>query len=103
MLKNLKVGTKLVAILVAPVLVLLLLAFVGVNQRLNEASEAQRVSELTDFTASSARLVKELQLEGFYSAVYASMRSSPRVSKSSSRVPKPRRCSHDATASCSGR
>ena len=47
MLKNLKVGTKLVAILVAPVLVLVLLAFVGVRQRLDDASAAQRVEELT--------------------------------------------------------
>ena len=72
MLKNLKVGTKLVAILVAPVLVLLLLAVVGVNQRMNEASDAERVSQLTEFTEASSLLVKELQLEGLYSAVYAS-------------------------------
>jgi signal transduction histidine kinase len=72
MLKNLKVGTKLVAILVAPVLVLLLLAVVGVNQRMNEASDAERVNELTEFTEASSLLVKELQLEGLYSAVYAS-------------------------------
>ena len=34
MLKNLKVTTKLVAILVAPVLVVVVLAYVGVRQRL---------------------------------------------------------------------
>ena len=34
MLKNMKVGTKLLAVLVAPVLVLLVLAGIGVNQRL---------------------------------------------------------------------
>jgi signal transduction histidine kinase len=72
MLKNLKVGTKLVAILVAPVLVLLLLAVVGVNQRMNEASDAERVSQLTEFTGATSLLVKELQLEGLYSSVYTS-------------------------------
>ncbi len=72
MLKNLKVGTKLVAILVAPVLVLLLLAYVGVRQRLDEAGDAQRVEELTSFSQDNAELIKELQLEGLYSAVYAS-------------------------------
>lgn len=72
MLKNLKVGTKLVAILVAPVLVLVLLAFVGVRQRLDEASQATRVEELTNFSEDTTLLIKELQLEGLYSAVYAS-------------------------------
>ena len=72
MLKNLKVGTKLVAILVAPVLVLVLLAFVGVRQRLDDASQATRVEELTNFSEDTTLLIKELQLEGLYSAVFAS-------------------------------
>ena len=39
MLKNMKVGTKLIAVLVAPVLVLVILASIGVSQRLDTASE----------------------------------------------------------------
>lgn len=72
MLKNLKVGTKLVAILLAPVLVLIALAVVGVRQRLADASDAKRVEELTLFAKEDASLVQALQLEGLYSAVYAS-------------------------------
>ncbi len=72
MLKNLKVGTKLVAILLAPVLVLMALAVIGVKQRLADASDAKRVEELTGFAKDDAVLVQALQLEGIYSAVYAS-------------------------------
>jgi signal transduction histidine kinase len=72
MLKNLKVGTKLVAILLAPVLVLMALAVIGVKQRLADASDAKRVEELTGFSKDDAVLVQALQLEGIYSAVYAS-------------------------------
>lgn len=72
MLKNLKVGTKLVAILVAPLLVLIALAYVGVTTRLKEAADAERVQQLTQFVNDNSNLIKELQLEGLYSAVYAS-------------------------------
>jgi len=72
MLKNLKVGTKLVAILLAPVLVLMALAVIGVKQRLADASDAKRVEELTEFAKENADLVQALQIEGLYSAVYAS-------------------------------
>ena len=50
MLKNMKVGTKLIAVLVAPVLVLVILASIGVSQRLDTASSAKRAS-----TASRTR------------------------------------------------
>jgi len=48
MLKNMKVGTKLIAVLVAPVLVLVILASIGVSQRLDTASSAQRVEQLSE-------------------------------------------------------
>jgi signal transduction histidine kinase len=71
MLKNFKVTTKLVAILVAPVLVLVALAYVGVKQRLADASEAQRVEQLTAFMQVNSTLIKEMQLEGLRSAVFS--------------------------------
>jgi len=71
MLRNLKVGTKLFAILVAPVLVLLAVSYVGVKQRLSEASDAQRVQDLTAFVDENSEFIKELELEGLYSAQFA--------------------------------
>ena len=73
MLKNLKVGTKLFAILVAPVLVLIALAYVGVNQRLSDANDAKRVQQLTEFAGTNADLIKELELESLYSAQVLSL------------------------------
>ena len=73
MLKNLKVGTKLVAILVAPVLVLVLLAFVGVPPAPGRGvgGPAGRGAHRLHRGRRSL-LIKELQLEGLYSAVYSS-------------------------------
>jgi signal transduction histidine kinase len=71
MLRNLKVGTKLVAILVAPVLVLLAVSYIGVKQRLTDASDAQRVQDLAAFVEDNSELIKELELEGLYSAQFA--------------------------------
>jgi signal transduction histidine kinase len=71
MLKNMKVTTKLVAILVAPVLVLVALAYVGVRQRQADANEAQRVLALTDFVASTTALLKEVELEAFDAGRYS--------------------------------
>jgi len=68
MLKNFKVTTKLVAILVAPVVVLIALAYVGVNQRLSDANAAKRVQQLTEFAGTNADLMNELELESVYSA-----------------------------------
>src|SRR3954465_6107511 len=68
MLKNLKVTTKLVAILVAPVLVLVALAFVGVSQRQGDAREAERVLALTDFVGATTSLLKEVEREALLAA-----------------------------------
>ena len=70
MLKNMKVRTKLIAVLLAPVLVLVLLATIGVGQRLSVASDAQRVQELAEMAQTSANLAHELQVEAYYSAAY---------------------------------
>ncbi|MBI2705438.1 MAG: nitrate- and nitrite sensing domain-containing protein [Actinobacteria bacterium] len=74
MLKNLKVGTKLVAILVAPVVVLLLLAIIGVRQRLDVAQAADRVQQLTQFAQADYKLATEFEKEGIYSAQYMATR-----------------------------
>src|SRR4051794_6566765 len=71
MLKNLKVTTKLVAILVAPVLVLVALAFVGVSQRQGDAREAERVLALTDFVGATTSLLKEVEREALLAARYS--------------------------------
>jgi len=70
MLKNMKVGTKLIAVLVAPVLVLVILASIGVSQRLDTASSAQRVEQLSEMAAIDANLANEIQREAIYSAAY---------------------------------
>ena len=70
MLKNMKVGTKLIAVLVAPVLVLVILATIGVSQRLDTASSAKRVEELAQMAAADANLANEIQREAIYSAAY---------------------------------
>jgi signal transduction histidine kinase len=70
MLKNMKVGTKLIAVLVAPVLVLLILGYVGVSQRLSTASSTQRVEQLAKMAAVNANLAHQLQRESIYSAAY---------------------------------
>jgi len=70
MLKNMKVGTKLYAVLAAPLLVLVILAYVGVSQRLTVASGAQRVEQLATMAQTSANLANELQAEAYYSAAY---------------------------------
>ncbi len=70
MLKNMKVGTKLIAVLVAPVLVLLILAASGSASASSTASSTQRVEQLAQMAAVDANLAHELQREAIYSAAY---------------------------------
>jgi len=70
MLRNMKVSTKLFTVLAAPVVVLIVLATIGVNQRLTEAQDASRVEELTSFVAVNSDLVEALQVESTWSAAY---------------------------------
>ena len=70
MLKNMKVGTKLFAVLAAPLVVLVILASIGVSQRLTVASSAQRVQQLATMAQTDANLAHELQAEAYYSAAY---------------------------------
>lgn len=70
MLRNMKVGTKLVTVLAAPVIVLVVLAVVGVTGRLAEASDASRVEELTQFVTVNSDLINQLQQESVWSAAF---------------------------------
>src|SRR4051812_40096755 len=70
MLKNMKVGTKLIAVLLAPVLLLIVLAGIGVSQRLDTAKSAQRVEQLAEMAAVSANLSHELQNEAVLSGAF---------------------------------
>ena len=71
MLKNMKVGTKLLAVLVAPVLVLLILGYVGREPTAqHRAARTQRVEQLANMAAVNANLAHELQREAIYSAAY---------------------------------
>src|SRR5215831_6528012 len=73
--KNLKVGTKLVAILVAPFAVLILLAVIGVQQRIDVANAATRVQQLTTLAQADANIAAELQKEGINSAAYTASKT----------------------------
>ena len=68
--KNLKVGTKLFAILAAPAAVLLVLAFIGASERIDTASEASEVEELTAFAGVTADVIEEIHLEQLAAARY---------------------------------
>ncbi|MCX7621030.1 MAG: nitrate- and nitrite sensing domain-containing protein [Acidimicrobiales bacterium] len=70
MLKNMKVGAKLFAILVAPVVVLIILAVVGVMDRKQTADTASRVGELASFATATQNLAFQIEVEGVYSVAY---------------------------------
>ncbi len=70
MLKNLKVSTKLFAVLVAPVVVLVLLAVIGITQRNADAQDAARTAELAEFTETTSDVVSALERENILSSAY---------------------------------
>ena len=72
MLRNAPIRTKLVATLIAPLLVLTTLALVGIRSNLAESAKAARVNEFVVFAGSLAPLVHELQGERSLSSSYAS-------------------------------
>jgi signal transduction histidine kinase len=65
-------STKLFTVLAAPVAVLLLLSVLGVTTRRAEASDANRVKQLSEFVQVDANLVDQLQREAIWSAAYMS-------------------------------
>jgi hypothetical protein len=69
-MKNWKVSTKLIAVLMAPLIVLIGLAWVGINERRDQAAEASRAEDLTELAAKGSALIHELQNETIFSAAY---------------------------------
>jgi signal transduction histidine kinase len=74
MLKNLRVGTKLVVILVAPLVALGVLAGVGVVDRLNNAAAARRAAHIGVLANSNAEAAQAVQLEQVWAAVVLNTR-----------------------------
>jgi signal transduction histidine kinase len=70
LLRNMKVSTKLGAILAAPVIVLIVIATIGVTGRLAEADDARRLEEITDFVQLNSDLIDEVQRESIWSTAY---------------------------------
>jgi signal transduction histidine kinase len=63
MLKNLRVRTKLIAVLAVPLAALIVMAAIGVLDRRAEASEARDGRYLAELTDARVELVHQLQLE----------------------------------------
>ena len=63
MLSNMKVGTKLLAVAAAPLLLALLLTFVGINDRRADAASAADTEDLVGFSNRTTALVDSLQSE----------------------------------------
>ena len=74
MLRNLKVGTKLFVILLAPMIVIVALVAVGVRDRRASSSDAARVEDLSSFALVGGDLISQLQVEQLRSGVYSASR-----------------------------
>lgn len=71
MLSRFKVGTKLVAILIAPLAVLVAVTSIGVRERLDASSAALADQRMAELSQSAVDLLNALQLERMYSMTYA--------------------------------
>jgi hypothetical protein len=70
MFQNVQIRSKLIAILVGPLLALTILSSVGIGTNLAQSAEADRVNRLSLFTGKISALVNELQEERSRSLVY---------------------------------
>jgi signal transduction histidine kinase len=70
MLQNLQIRSKLVAILILPVVALGFLAGTRIQSNITNSRQADRINKVTVFGASTSRLVHELQRERDYSAFF---------------------------------
>ena len=71
MLTNMKVTTKLFAILAAPVLVMLVLAYVNVRERRTEARKAEHVVDVAGFVGATTDLLQQVEIEGLHAARFS--------------------------------
>jgi HAMP domain-containing protein len=74
MFQNVQIRSKLIAILVGPLLALTILSSVGIGTNLAQSAEADRVNRLSLFTGKISALVNELQEERSRSLVYLGAR-----------------------------
>jgi HAMP domain-containing protein len=74
MFQNVQIRSKLIAILVGPLLALIILSSVGIGTNLAQSAEADRVNRLSLFAGKLNGLVNELQEERSRSAVYLGAR-----------------------------
>jgi len=72
LLRNMKVSTKLMTVLAAPVVVLVILAALGVTSRRGDADDASRIEQLSEFVQLDSNLVDELQKEAIWSGAFMS-------------------------------
>ncbi|HEX6674899.1 MAG TPA: nitrate- and nitrite sensing domain-containing protein [Actinomycetes bacterium] len=70
MFQNVQIRSKLIAILVGPLLALTILSSVGIGTNLAQSAEADRVNRLSLFAGKLSSLVNELQQERSLSNVY---------------------------------
>ena len=71
MLRNVKVGTKLLAILVAPLVVILVLVTIGVRERQTVKNSASRVEQMALLASTTADYANQVQIEAFWAATAA--------------------------------
>src|SRR5690606_18969281 len=63
MLRNMKLGTKLLAVVLPPLLVLVAVAGVGAKDRLDEASRARHAENYIELAAATSAMITTLQWE----------------------------------------
>ncbi|MFP4512329.1 MAG: nitrate- and nitrite sensing domain-containing protein [Acidimicrobiales bacterium] len=63
MLRNTKLGTKLLAVILPPLIVLVVVAGIGANDRLEEASDARAADEYIELAGASSATVTTMQWE----------------------------------------
>ncbi len=63
MLRNMKLGTKLLAVILPPLIVLVVVAGIGARDRLDQAADARAAEQYIELAASTSALVTTMQWE----------------------------------------
>lgn len=71
MLRNMKVGTKLLAVVLPPLIVLVAVALIGARDRLDEADDARTAEQYIELVRSGNEVLAELQSERSLSVLQA--------------------------------
>ena len=98
MIRNMQIRSKLIAVLVIPLVALTVLAALGIGANVARGVQADRVNDQTAFAVSLSTLVHELQRD--LSAGWVGAAATPATAASSpSRSPSTRRCEPSAGTS----